>query len=48
MPFTRGVVELAGDPGTVEVTVGVPVTGWVWFRLTSSTVIRFSPELLLA
>ncbi len=48
VPVTRGVVELAGEAGTVDVTVGVAVTGCVWLRLTSSTVIRFSPELLLA
>ena len=48
MPLTFGVVELAGETGTVAVTVGVAVTACVWLRLTSSTVMRFSPKLVLA
>ena len=46
---TRRVVELLGDAGTVEDTVGVAVTvAAVLVRLTSSTVMRFSPVALLA
>jgi hypothetical protein len=49
VPFTNGVVELAGEAGTVAVTVGVPVTtGGVCVRLMSSTAMRFSPVALLA
>jgi hypothetical protein len=47
VPFTSGVVEFDGEAGTVDVTVGVAVTG-TEFRLTSSTVMRFSPVLLFA
>jgi hypothetical protein len=49
VPFTKGVVEIAGEAGTVDVTVGVAVTaGGVWFRLTSSTSIRLVPVEELA
>ena len=46
MPFTRGVFELDGEAGTVEVTVGVPVTvAGVELRDTSSMSIRFVSDV---